>query len=58
MSTGSAPVIMLASNEKVTLSYDSGLLQIIAFGSSSDYLKAVKRSNIDAVEDVEDEEGY
>ena len=56
MSYGSAPVIMLSSNEKVALSYDSGLLQIIAFGSYSEYMKAIKVNNIDAVEDVEDEE--
>ena len=54
MSYGSAPVIMLSSNEKVALSYDSGLLQIIAFGSYSEYMKAIKANNIDAVEDEED----
>ena len=58
MSYGSAPVIMLSSNEKVTLSYDSGLLQIIAFGSYSEYMKAVKANNVDAIEGQEYEEDY
>ena len=53
MSTGSAPVIMLGSTEKSNMNYDA-LTQIIAFGSYSEYMKAIKANNIDAVEDEED----
>ena len=53
MSYGSAPVIMPASTEKSNMNYDA-LTSIIAFGSYSEYMRAIKANNTDAVEEEED----
>ena len=55
MSYGSAPVIMPASTEKPNMNYEA-LSQIIAFGSYSEYMNAVKANNVDAIEGQEYEE--